>query len=227
MVALVGYTNAGKSTLFNRLSGATVYTEDKLFATLDPTLRQIDVAHGRRVVLSDTVGFIRHIPHDLINSFHATLEDVQAADLLLHVVDANAAERDAQMQQVNDVIDSIDAGAIPQILVFNKIDLKPGSALSAEWREGRAPCAWVSARTGAGTDELRTLINAMLTPAPERAALHLPASAGRLRACLFEHGVVLDERGDETGGWIMQVEMDPVQLRRLVQGQDTEVRIFR
>ena len=227
LVSLVGYTNAGKSTLFNGLTGAGVYAADKLFATLDPTLRQMRVAPERTAVLSDTVGFIRHIPHSLIKSFHATLEEVAEADLLLHVVDANADQRDLHMQQVNEVIEEIGAGAVPQILVYNKIDENAQLLPRVEQHNGAVPSAWVSALTGAGVDELRALIARVLQPRPEQAELHLPPGAGALRARLFEFGAVNREQSDELGGWIMQVSIDPRALRRLAHEQGLEMDALR
>ncbi|MGH8630721.1 MAG: ribosome rescue GTPase HflX, partial [Burkholderiales bacterium] len=223
VISLVGYTNAGKSTLFNRLTGASVSAENRLFATLDPTLRAVRVAPDRRAILGDTVGFIRHIPHDLIESFHATLEEIREADLLLHVVDATAEQRREYMEQVNLVIDEIGASSVPQILVFNKIDKDTMLAPRVECHNGAAPCIWLSARTGAGVDELRSLIGAILEPVPEHRRLHLPPTAGGLRARLYQYGAVCVEQADENGGWVMQVEIDPASLQRLVQEQGLDL----
>ncbi len=164
LVSLVGYTNAGKSTLFNRLTGADVYCADKLFATLDPTIRKCHLADGLSALFSDTVGFIRHIPHDLVESFHATLDEIKSADLLLHVVDIND-DHHARISEVNQVIKSLGATDIPQLLVFNKIDLTgagPGNGTGAQAtrnrNNGAAPRVWVSALTGAGLPDLKQLI---------------------------------------------------------------------
>ncbi len=164
VISLVGYTNAGKSTLFNRLTGADVYCADKLFATLDPTIRKARLADDLSVLFSDTVGFIRHIPHDLVESFHATLDEIRSADLLLHVVDIND-DQQMRIEEVNKVIDELGATAIPQILVFNKIDqagIAPGNGdlrTTASSRiNGASARAWVSARTGDGLVELKQLI---------------------------------------------------------------------
>lgn len=154
-VSIVGYTNAGKSTLFNRLTHAKAYVADQLFATLDTTSRKFFVADGGSVVLSDTVGFIKHLPHTLVAAFRATLEEAVAADLLLHVVDASSPGRDQQIEEVNKVLAEIGADHIPQLMVLNKIDvngLAPGLERDEYGRIGRI---WVSARTGEGFDLLR------------------------------------------------------------------------
>ena len=149
-VSLVGYTNAGKSTLFNRLTKAGAYAADQLFATLDTTTRRVHLGSGGAVVLSDTVGFIRHLPHTLVAAFRATLEETARADLLLHVVDASSATRDAQIAAVNQVLSEIGADEIPQVLVYNKIDRTRFDARSERDEYGRISRAWISARTGAG-----------------------------------------------------------------------------
>ena len=164
VISLVGYTNAGKSTLFNRLTGADVYCADKLFATLDPTIRKARLADDLSVLLSDTVGFIRHIPHDLVESFHATLDEIKSANLLLHIVDIND-DQQMRIEEVNKVIDELGAMSIPQILVFNKIDQSGFESGNGDLQtvvsnsiNGASARAWVSARTGAGLVELKQLI---------------------------------------------------------------------
>ena len=164
VVSLVGYTNAGKSTLFNRLTGADVYCADKLFATLDPVIRKTRMGDNQTILFSDTVGFIRHIPHDLVESFHATLDEIKSADLLLHVVDINDNHL-MRIEEVNNVIDELGATSIPQILVFNKIDragMTPGERIPESSAgceiNGASARAWVSALSGAGLAELKQLI---------------------------------------------------------------------
>ncbi len=157
-VSIVGYTNAGKSTLFNRLTQAHVYVADQLFATLDTTSRKVFIEGTGQVVLSDTVGFIRHLPHGLVAAFRSTLEETAQADLLLHVVDANSSERFDQIAEVNKVLQEIDAQHIPQILVFNKIDLQDTPAGVQRDEQGRVTRVFLSAKTGAGIDELRAAL---------------------------------------------------------------------
>ena len=215
VVSLVGYTNAGKSTLFNRLSGAAVFTADKLFATLDPTLRKVEVVPGTEIILGDTVGFIRHIPHDLIQAFHATLEEVKSADLLLHVVDVTDEQRNDHIEQVNKVINEIGASEVPHIMVYNKIDDSTSINTRVEQHEGESPKIWLSAHTGEGIIELKKLIANFIRPTGTIFRLHIPAEAGKLRASLFERGAVCEEVLDNSGDWIMRINIDPPVLERI------------
>jgi GTPase len=168
-VSLVGYTNAGKSTLFNRLTRAGAYAADQLFATLDTTTRRLHLPSGGAVVLSDTVGFIRHLPHTLVAAFQATLEETARADLLLHVVDASSDFRDAQIDAVNQVLGEIGAEAIPQVLIYNKIDRTRIEARSERDEYGRISRAWISARTGEGLNLVQLALEEY-----EAGAVHTP-----------------------------------------------------
>ena len=224
VVSLVGYTNAGKSTLFNALTGAGVYAADKLFATLDPTLRRLEFASGGHVVLVDTVGFIRDLPHDLVAAFRATLEETREAALLLHVVDAGADDREEKIAQVNAVLDSIDAARVPQILVYNKTDLlePPGIARIERDANGVVARVWVSAHTGAGLGLLASAIAERATQARVQRRLCLPAGAGRLRARLFELGSVTGESVDSDGNSLLDVLIPPAELERLARHEGLE-----
>ena len=216
-VALVGYTNAGKSTLFNALTGADAYAADQLFATLDPTVRRIELSGGA-VVLADTVGFVRDLPHALVAAFRATLSEARDADLLLHVVDAADPLRNDRIAQVDAVLEEIGAGDIPQLLVFNKIDRIAGAAPRHEHPgEGRQR-VWLSARDGLGMDELRAALGEALALRHVVGDLRVPSSAARLRARLHELEAVRGETADEHG-WVLQVDLAIADLQRLlVQG---------
>jgi GTP-binding protein HflX len=224
VVSLVGYTNAGKSTLFNRLTGSKVYVANKLFATLDPTFRRIELAPATPVILTDTVGFIRHIPHDLVDAFHATLEETREADLLLHIVDVTGEQRDSQMQQVNQVISEIGADKVPQIEVYNKIDQNEALSARVETDEDGFPGrVWLSAKTGEGIEGLLDAIIQFIRSRVQHHRLNLPASAGKLRAHLFDMGVVRNEEYDEKGGWMMEVDMESHRLDQIFRESGLEL----
>jgi GTPase len=213
-VALVGYTNAGKSTLFNRLSGAEVYTANQLFATLDPTLRRIQLEEIGQIILADTVGFIRHLPHDLVDAFRATLEEVCEADVLLHVVDMHDERMQANIAQVNEVLVSIGAGNVPQIQVYNKIDLHPELKASAVAVEGLHR-VWVSAQTGAGMRELESAIVEVLGKDIIQRQLKLAPSDGRLRATLYELAAVRSETIDADGNYHLLIRLPKAEMEKL------------
>jgi len=225
VVSFVGYTNAGKSTLFNRLTGAGVYVADQLFVTLDPTLRSFKLNSGRQIILTDTVGFISDLPHDLIESFTATLEEVQQADLLVHVIDiSDEDQRKMRTEQVNKIIEQISASHIPQIEVYNKIDRIP--EMTARTDVNESACnnkVWLSAKTGAGVDQLLYAIDVILNTSLTPRRLQLPPTAGQLRARLFDLGVVRQEESHNEGGWIVNVEMDDKLLHQLCRDADLDM----
>ena len=177
-VALVGYTNAGKSTLFNALTDASVYVEDQLFATLDPTVRKLELPNGREVVLADTVGFVRDLPHELIAAFRSTLQEAREADLILHVIDAEDSNRWQRVRQVNAVLKELDADQIPQIRVYNKIDKLDRKARVTNNRDGEGRAVWLSAATGEGIPMLLGALERRLRPEMSHAVIHLEASQG-------------------------------------------------
>lgn len=207
-VSLVGYTNAGKSTLFNRATGADVYAADQLFATLDPTMRRLDLEQIGAVVLADTVGFIRQLPHRLIKAFQATLKESSEADLLLHVVDAADINRDENIKHVNSVLAEIGANELPMLKVFNKIDALPTSEPRIDRdADGNPFRVWLSARDGQGIDLLKQAIAELLAVDVFDETLYLSNSSGRLRAMLFEHGAVKSEVFDELGRFVLRVKL--------------------
>ena len=223
-VALVGYTNAGKSTLFNTLTGSATYVADQLFATLDPTVRQVKLAGVGAVVLADTVGFVRALPHELVAAFRSTLQEARDADLLLHVVDASDPLRDERIEQVREVLKSIGAGEIRELLVFNKIDLMATEQGSAAPRivagaDGVAAQAWVSAVTGAGLDELRNAMAHAVRPNQVHLTLHLELPAAAVRSDLYRRNAVRAERQRDDGSWELDVELDATEVAKLLGGR--------
>ncbi|MFT4178189.1 MAG: GTPase HflX [Thermomonas sp.] len=217
-VALVGYTNAGKSTLFNVLTGADAYAADQLFATLDPTVRRIELAGGG-VVLADTVGFVRDLPHELVAAFRSTLSEAREADLLLHVIDADDSLRDERMAQVDEVLREIGAGDIPQLLVFNKIDRIEGATPRIDLRGEDRHAVWISARDGLGIGLLREALGQRLGLRRVIGDILLPTDAGRLRARLHALDAVREEQHD-ADGWRLHVDLPLVDAARLAAQAD-------
>jgi len=214
-VSLVGYTNAGKSTLFNALTGAMVLSADQLFATLDPTVRRMHIPQIGTVVLIDTVGFIRELPHDLVEAFRATLEETQLADLLLHVVDASDPQITEKQQAVQIVLEQIDADKVPQLLVYNKIDKISVPEHIDRDAQGLPYRVWVSSVTQQGIDLLQQAISELLSQEHITLTLHLPASKGRIRAQLYAEHAVLSETITEEGEWQLEVRLPLGVLERL------------
>lgn len=220
VIALVGYTNAGKSTLFNRLTRAEVMAKDQLFATLDPTMRALDLPSGRRVILSDTVGFISDLPHELVNAFHATLEEVCEADIILHVRDSAHPDSEAQKRDVEQVLtqelDLEQAMAEHMLEVLNKTDLLPEAekaVLDNRAGRGTPPMVPLSAVTGEGCDELLAALDSHLARQATEVAVELDHADGETVAWLYRHGEVV-EREDGEEGTRLTVRLDPANLAR-------------
>lgn len=217
VVSLVGYTNAGKSTLFNRLTGEANYAADQLFATLDPTLRRMDAPVGESLILADTVGFIRDLPHELVAAFRATLEETREADVLVHVIDVADTERRAHAREVNDVLGEIGAGEVPQLEVFNKVDLLDDEAARVVYdAHGRPTQVYVSAATDEGLDELRHALAAFCYPDTIAGTLRVPPTAGWLRSQLYELGVVGEESYADNGDALLSVIASQGDLERVI-----------
>ena len=222
MLALVGYTNAGKSTLFNRLTDAGVYVEDQLFATLDPTVRQFTAIPGCAAVISDTVGFVRDLPHELVAAFRATLQEALDADLLLHVIDDSNPEHRDHMSEVYKVFDELDIGDVPTIEIFNKIDQ---SGHPAEWQKGDSGMpdkVWISAHKNTGIDLLVKAIEERLHRTHLSLEFALPMQLARLRAQFYELEAIRNELIDDTGQWQIEVELPIEKWRQLAKGSDPE-----
>ncbi len=219
-VALVGYTNAGKSTLFNALTDASVYVEDQLFATLDPTVRAVKLTDGRDIVLADTVGFVRDLPHELIAAFRSTLQEAREADLILHLIDASDENRWQRVRQVNSVLKQLDADQVPQIRVYNKIDKLDRQPRVTNNRDGEGRAVWLSARTGAGIPMLLEAIGDRLRPAMLHGVMHLGPTQGRQRSKLFEIGAVLNEEACDDGGWNLELKLAKADLHRFLKREN-------
>ncbi len=217
-VALVGYTNAGKSTLFNALTGAATYVADQLFATLDPTVRRMKLEGIGEVVLADTVGFVRELPHELVAAFRSTLQEARDADLLLHVVDAGDPARQERIAQVRGVLAGIGAGEVRELLVFNKIDLVAERARVLDGADTLPVQAWVSATTGAGLPELRAAIARGVRPNQIKQTLHVALSAASVRSALYARDAVRAERQHDDGSWELDVELDSGEIAKLAGG---------
>lgn len=222
-VSLVGYTNAGKSTLFNRLTGAEVYTADQLFATLDPTMRRLNLDGRLSIILADTVGFIRDLPHGLVEAFKSTLEEVAQADLLLHVIDMQSPEKDACMFQVDKVLQEIGANTVPTILVFNKIDIYGQPARLERDENGMIRRIWLSAVTGEGIDLLMRALEEYYQRFRQCYRLVLPVEAGKLRAAIYNRLQVESEQVQSDGSCLLELWLDDRDLAWLKNQPDFNV----
>ena len=214
-VALIGYTNAGKSTLFSALTGADAYVADQLFATLDPTVRRLRLPHTPDLVVADTVGFVRDLPHELVAAFRSTLMEAREADLLLHVVDAADPEREQRIAQVDALVESIGAASIPQLRIYNKIDRLGRAPEVMRDAAGLPTSIWLSAATGTGVGFLRAALHEIFGQAAMRLAVVLPPSQGRLRARLYELRLVREEEALAEGETRLIVESSHQELEAL------------
>ncbi|HDL0329119.1 TPA: GTPase HflX [Legionella pneumophila] len=214
-VSLVGYTNAGKFTLFNVLTGEHTYVADQLFATLDPTMRKLELPGSSAAILADTVGFIRDLPHHLVEAFRATLEETQQADLLLHVIDISDPNWRETVFEVQKVLDELKVSNIPVIQVFNKIDLQEGWQPKIDYTEDACK-VWLSATTGAGLDLLKEAIATQLHGMILIEDIVIKPDQAKLRAQLYQLGAVLKESVDENGDWLMKIRITADQKRRLL-----------
>ncbi|MED5412681.1 MAG: ribosome rescue GTPase HflX [Pseudomonadota bacterium] len=217
-VSLVGYTNAGKSTLFNSLTNSDAYAADKLFATLDSTLRRIDLPNFGAAIVADTVGFISHLPHQLVEAFRATLEETSSADLLLHVIDCAHESHEDYIEEVNDVLEEIGAESVSQLKVFNKIDLLDAFYPRIEYGENGVPNkVWISAQKGLGLELLLQAISEVLAGSLVSETIRIAPDQTRLRSKLYEKGFIEAERIDESGFYHLGVRLPKGELERVVQ----------
>jgi GTP-binding protein HflX len=214
-LSLVGYTNAGKSTLFNALTHADAYAADQLFATLDPTLRKLEVDDQLTVILADTVGFIRHLPHDLVAAFRATLQETREADLILHVIDCVDDSRQQKIDAVNQVLLEVGAGETPQLQVFNKIDLADYPARVDRDADGQVTRLWLSAISGQGFDQLKQVLKEYFADETSCYQLHLSNTEGQIRSQLYEQKLVSSETYEDDGSIHLALKMSELQIRKI------------
>jgi len=216
-VSLVGYTNAGKSTLFNRITGADVYAADQLFATLDPTMRVFKVPEVGSVIFADTVGFISHLPHKLVEAFRATLDEASNATLLLHIIDASSEQRLENVERVDEVLNEIGAGDIPVLKIYNKIDVLDGVEPRIERNGDGEPIAiWLSAKDNIGVDLLPLALSELLVHDQVHGQCILGHELGRFRAQLFQAGAVLEELIQDDGSSLLEVRLPRAEWLRLL-----------
>ena len=216
-VSLVGYTNAGKSTLFNTLSNSNAYAADQLFATLDPTLRKVELEAGFPVIMADTVGFIKHLPHDLVAAFRATLVETREADLILHVVDCADENRDEKIAAVNRVLNEVGASETPQLLIYNKIDLPKFSPRTDSDEDGEIWRVWVSAQEKLGLEELFEALAIRFVPEKLECDLRLQPSEGDVRAYLHAQAAIEIEDFESNGDMVLKLNLTSGVRKHLMQ----------
>ena len=226
-VALVGYTNAGKSTLFNQLTQSDVYAADQLFATLDPTMRRLSLASSQECVLADTVGFVQNLPHDLVAAFKATLIEVQEAQLLLHVVDCSDGHMHENMETVDNVLQQLDADSIPQLVIYNKIDLLEGMNSRIDYDESGFPeRVWISAHQKSALAVIQQAIFEKLAVQVYNITFRLPVDRGDYLGLLFEYSEVLEQNYDDQGRCLITVSMPQKNWRQLLKNTHQELEDF-
>ncbi|MDO6445035.1 GTPase HflX [Colwellia sp. 1_MG-2023] len=226
-ISLVGYTNAGKSTLFNCITKAKVYAADQLFATLDPTLRRIEVEDVGRAILADTVGFIRHLPHDLVAAFKATLTETREAELLLHVIDIADERRSENIEQVQEVLKEIDAGDVPQLLICNKIDKLEDVEPRIDRDDTGLPIrVWLSAQRGIGIELLFAALAERLGKQIVKHSLKIPPQYGKFRGTFYQLNCISDEQYDEQGNCLLKVKLPAREWNRLVKKDEAVIESF-
>ena len=220
MVALAGYTNAGKSTLFNTLTEAKVFADDQLFATLDSTIRRVILPGSGEAVVADTVGFIQDLPHDLVEAFKSTLEETRQANVILHVVDASDEYSHDKIDQVEDIINEIGASKVPSILVMNKIDcLEDASPRVDKNQQGEVYRVWISAKTGEGIDLLYQALSEQLSGMMTQALIALDVTSSYIRSEIHNVGYVVSEKMDDFGQWTLEINVTKHYLSKLLQKQ--------
>ena len=225
-LAIVGYTNAGKSTLFNKLTGAKEFVKDQLFATLDPVMRRLDLKEGGPIILSDTVGFIKELPHELVAAFKATLQEAKEADLILHVIDASDKNRLQRIRQVNNVLKQLDADKVPQIRVYNKIDKLEFKSNKIRLGHQSLKAVWLSALTGEGLNSILNAISDFISKNVILGCIELTNKQGRQRAKLFEMGAVREENILKDGSWELLLKIKKQDIQRFLKKEGMKANAF-